>query len=165
MKRQSQPVRAVGIAFLFFLLSLNVASAAAQDLPVLQGRWVATAGGKQSYRGKWIGQALPGDPRTTHGSWTLTNEAGRTVLGGTWTARKAGQTWRGTWSAETQQGRSFSGTWKGDLPGGAGTGLQRMFEQAFEKEVSGSWRSGSLQGFWWLEGLRSPTQKPPPASR
>jgi len=128
---------------------------------ILSGEWTATVGAARTLRGKWIGQALPGEPEAVHGSWTLTNPAGKTVMTGMWAARKTSRGWQGTWSAEDRTERRASGTWRADAnPDLKGT-LQSMLELASRQELSGNWRSGGLRGHWWLKGKPSPAQRKP----
>ena len=131
-----------------------------QDSPVLQGSWVATAGESRTFRGRWIGQALPGQPDVLQGSWTLSDEFGKTQAWGTWSARRRGQTWAGTWSAQDQNRRQVSGTWKAEGGGTGGRNLQQLMERTLSTEVSGSWQSGRLQGYWWLKGSQSSPRNP-----
>src|SRR3990172_7898312 len=76
-----------------------------QDSPELRGSWVATAGESRTFRGRWTGQALPGQPNALQGSWTLSDEFGKPQAWGTWSARRRGQSWAGTWAAEDQNRR------------------------------------------------------------
>jgi hypothetical protein len=124
----------------------------AQEPPILKGEWTATAGPAQVYRGRWIGQALPGQPNALHGSWTLSGQTGKAILSGTWSARKSGRELRGTWAAQDQYGRSVSGTWGAAMPELAGLSLQQMLELSLERTISGTWRSGRLSGYWWISG-------------
>lgn len=124
----------------------------AQEAPIIRGEWTAAAGPARIYRGKWIGQALPGQPNALHGSWTLSGQTGKAVLSGTWSARKAGRELQGTWSAQDQYGRSVSGTWRSAAPELTGLTLQQMLELSLEGTISGTWRSGRLSGNWWIKG-------------
>jgi len=128
----------------------------AQEPPLVKGEWTATAGAAQVYRGRWVGQALPGQPNALHGSWTLSGQTGKTILSGTWSARKAGRELQGTWAAQDQYGRSVSGTWRTAVPELAGRSLQQMLELSLERTISGTWRSRRLSGHWWITGI-SPT--------
>lgn len=118
----------------------------------MQGEWTATAGPAGVYRGKWIGQALPGQPNALHGSWTLSGQTGNTILSGTWSARKAGRELQGTWSAQDQYGRSVSGTWRAEAPELTGRSLQQTLGLSLERTISGTWRGGRLSGNWWIKG-------------
>lgn len=141
---------AVFVAFLTF----------GQDSPELRGSWVATAGESRTFRGRWTGQALPGQPNALQGSWTLSDEFGKPQAWGTWSARRRGQGWAGTWSAQDQNQRQVSGTWKADGGGIGGRNLQQLIERTLATEVSGSWQSGRLQGNWWLKGSQSSSRNP-----
>lgn len=131
-----------------------------QDSPVLQGSWVATAGESRTFRGRWTGQALPGQPNALQGSWTLSDDFGKTQATGTWSARRSGRSWTGTWSAQDANRRQVSGTWKTAGEGIEGRNLQQLFERTLAAEVSGSWQSGRLQGYWWLKGSQSSSRNP-----
>ena len=139
-------------SLVFFIGSMGLCW---EEEPVFRGEWVATAGPTRSFRGKWIGQALPGDPNSLHGSWTLTGGAGRAILSGTWSARKTEQGWRGTWSAQDQHGRALSGTWRADESNGLRS-LKQLLERTLKTEVSGSWRTRGREGHWWLKGFSPP---------
>lgn len=142
------------------IIPLNSRPAPAQENPTLSGQWTATVGESRTFRGKWIGQALPGQPQAAHGSWTLTGETGRAALRGTWEAQKSARGWQGTWRATDQAGRLFSGTWKGEIEKALPGTLETMLELTTQRELSGSWRSGGLRGFWWLKGAAQPVERP-----
>jgi len=131
-----------------------------QDTQVLRGSWVATAGKSGTFRGRWTGQALPGQPNALQGSWTLSDEFGKPQAWGTWSARRRGQSWAGTWSAQDQNRRQVSGTWKAEDGGMEARNLQQLIERTLSTEVSGSWQSGKLQGYWWLKGSQSSPRNP-----
>ncbi len=133
------------------LLSKSV-EASPQQLPVFGGKWTATVGQDRTMRGRWIGQMLPGEPNSAHGSWTLTDKSGKTVMRGTWSARKLGDAWQGTWSAQSGAQRSAKGTWKADVAINPKDPLDSMMEL---QEASGTWQSGRLGGYWWLQGKPS----------
>ena len=138
------------------LAALGALNVCAQDqpdnAPVLSGRWLATVGDARTMRGKWIGQTLPGQPNEAQGSWTLSNDSGKTVMTGTWSAKKTAGGWQGSWSAEDRAGKHVSGTWKADPnPHLKGT-LQSMLELTSKQEIAGTWRSGGVRGDWWLKG-------------
>lgn len=124
----------------------------AQEAPIIRGTWTATVGPARVYRGKWLGQALPGQPNTLQGSWTLSGPTGKAVLRGTWSARRAGRALQGTWSAQDQYGRSLSGTWRAAAPEATGLSLQQVLELSLERTISGTWRSGRRSGNWWISG-------------
>jgi hypothetical protein len=125
--------------------------------PALRGTWTATAGPKDAYRGKWSAQALPGTPNAAHGSWALLNDAGHIVTEGTWSAQKSAHGWHGTWSAHIllgrpSFGRPLSGTWQAQVEDFKGKTFEGMLQRTLERQIAGSWRSGRLQGNWWLKG-------------
>lgn len=134
-----------------------VGGASAQEPPSFSGAWTATVGESRTLRGRWIGQMIPGEPSAAHGSWTLKNAAGKTAMSGTWSARKSPRGWHGTWSAQVEKGRAAAGTWKADLAPDPKATLQTLLELVAGEEIAGSWRSGRLQGFWWLTGKPSIT--------
>ena len=125
----------------------------AQQAPfAFHGRWTATAGPSQVFRGTWAAQVVPDTPNAAQGAWTLLSETGEVRLQGTWSALKVRSRWQGTWTARTLQGQSFSGTWNADITELSRKTLQQMLEWTAEKEVAGAWRSGRYQGNWWLKG-------------
>jgi hypothetical protein len=139
---------------LVVLLAVGIASG--EDPPILRGEWAATVGTSKTLSGRWIGQALPGEPNVMQGSWTLRDEWGRTILAGTWTARKKGGAWEGSWSASDKQGRTAFGAWIADNLHDPEKSLEGLIIQTSRKRVSGSWRSGGQQGSWWLKGSAPP---------
>ncbi len=138
---------------LFAALFLCSSGLPAQQAPfAFHGRWTATAGPSQAFRGTWTAQVLPDSPNVAEGSWTLLSETGEVRLQGTWSAEKVRSRWHGTWTARTSLGQSLSGTWNADVAEPGGKTLQQMLQRTAEKEIAGSWRSGRYQGYWWLEG-------------
>ena len=129
----------------------------AQDPPAISGTWTATVGDSQTLRGRWIGQSLPHDSMSAHGSWTLTGPSGKTALTGTWSARKSAKGWQGTWSAKAVTGRGAAGTWEADLPSEPNVTIQDFLERLSKQEIAGTWRSGRLAGSWWLKGKARPS--------
>jgi hypothetical protein len=123
-----------------------------EEPQVFRGEWLATAEAGRSLKGRWIGQALPGQPSAMHGSWTLSASGGRTVLRGTWSARKEGRGWSGTWSAEDQNGKKLSGTWLADHEDSQGPNLEDLFRRTLTGRASGSWQARGRRGHWWLKG-------------
>jgi len=131
---------------------LACCAAAQQAPPVLRGSWVATAGPKQVFRGRWSAQVLPGTKNAAHGSWTLLNASNQIVLEGTWSARKSARGWQGTWSGRKQKGGSMSGTWEAaDTDGFNGKTFEDLLKRTAEKQIAGSWQSRRAQGNWWLQ--------------
>jgi hypothetical protein len=129
----------------------------AQHTSTYSGTWTATVGESQTMHGRWIGQTIPDDPASAHGSWTLTGPSGKTALTGTWSANKTAKGWHGTWSAKAATGPAAAGTWKADLPSDPQATLQDFFERLSNQEIAGTWRSRRLAGSWWLKGKISPT--------
>ena len=116
------------------------------------GTWTATVGKSRTLHGRWVGQAIPGDPHSAHGSWTLTGRQGKSVLTGTWSARKTAQGWRGNWSAQASTGPTTGGTWRADLPADPESTLQDFLEKLSQEEIAGTWGSARLAGSWLLTG-------------
>jgi len=138
---------------LFVALLLGSSQLPAQQAPFeFRGRWTATAGSSQAFRGTWTAQVPPDSPNAAEGSWTLLSDTGEVRLYGTWSAQKARSCWQGTWTARTPRGQSFSGTWNADLTEIGSKTFKQMLEWTGEKEIAGSWRSGGSQGYWWLKG-------------
>jgi hypothetical protein len=134
------------------------ASALAQQAPAnppentLRGTWIASAGPTQMFRGRWWASLLPNTHNSAQGSWTLLSDSNQILLEGTWSARKSPAGWQGTWSARAGQGRSFSGTWTSALEDINVKTFQDMLKAALQKQISGSWQKGRMQGNWWLQG-------------
>ena len=131
----------------------------AQRNSTYSGTWTATVGESRTLYGRWIGQTIPDDPTSAHGSWTLTGPSGKTALTGTWTARKTANGWRGTWSAKAATGSGAAGTWKADLPPDPRSTLQDFLERLSNQEIAGTWRSSRLAGSWWLRGKIRPSTR------
>ena len=117
-----------------------------------RGTWMATAGPAHSFRGRWWASLLPTTPNAASGSWTLLSDTNQILLEGTWSARKSPRGWQGTWSARVGRGQTFSGTWMSDVTDLNDKTFEDMLTRAIEKQVSGSWQSGRMQGGWWLQG-------------
>jgi hypothetical protein len=58
--------------------------------------------------------------------------------------------------ARSRRGRPYSGTWQADAAGLSSKTLAEMLAATAKKVIAGSWRSGSYQGNWWLEGATPP---------
>jgi hypothetical protein len=155
----ARTTRLFRIGLIFPILFLGAPQGTPQHPPTIGGTWTATVGQSRTLRGRWVGQSLPDEPNRAHGSWTLTNDAGKTVMSGTWSARKASKGWEGTWSARDRGGRSAGGTWRAAMPGESKASLQSMLERCLKEEIAGTWRSGGRKGSWWLKG-RSPAPLP-----
>jgi hypothetical protein len=144
----------------FLLFTQGVTEGVSQRAPgqgssgVLYGRWTATAGPSQIFRGTWSAEISPRNANEAQGSWTLVNDSGEVTLEGTWLARKTGSHWRGTWRARTSHGRLFSGSWDAHLPDSKNQTFADLLKRTVEEEVAGFWQSGGYQGNWWLTGLK-----------
>ena len=154
------------LAFLLFTLCLtqcatpsitervNKGALGQESSGVLYGRWTATAGPSQIFRGTWSAEISPRNANEAQGSWTLVNDSGEVTLEGTWSARKTGSRWTGTWRARTSHGRLFSGSWDAHLPESKKQTFADLLKRTVEEEVAGFWQSGRYQGNWWLTGLK-----------
>jgi len=114
-----------------------------------RGTWAASAGSR-TFHGRWWAQPLAKPSDGAYGSWTLLSDSNQIILEGKWSARKFSTSWQGAWSARVGSGKSFSGTWTLDRP--EGKTFEDVLKQTLEKQVTGSWRSGRMQGNWWLMG-------------
>lgn len=156
MAKKASGSRYPGLVSLALAGWLACAALFAQPSPTLRGEWTATTEPSRVYRGKWIGQALAGQPNAAHGSWTLSGEGGKAILSGTWSARKAGRQLQGTWSAQDQYGRSVAGTWQAETPELSSLSLEQMLQVSLQRVVSGTFRSGRLRGNWWIRAFSAP---------
>ena len=133
--------------------ALLVAGAArAADAPALQGAWAATNTGGSVFRGTWSADIAVATPDVALGTWTLLDERGAAVMGGTWSARKAPRGWRGAWSARVAvTNQILSGTWEADdrTLEGAKT-FRDMLARSGQTQIAGVWRMGRTHGNWWL---------------
>lgn len=136
------------------ILLLGSCALGQQAPAIFEGSWIASAGQKDIFRGRWSGQALLRTRNAAHGSWLLLNDKKQTVLQGTWSAQKSAAGWQGTWSARTLQGQSVAGTWTANLADFKGKTFEDMLQRAAEKQIAGFWRSARMQGYWWLQNLR-----------
>jgi hypothetical protein len=114
-----------------------------------RGAWAASAG-PRTFHGRWWAQLVAGTANAANGSWTLLSDSNQILLEGTWSARKSPRGWEGTWSARLNSGKAFSGTWMSDMT--EGKTFEDMLKQTLEKQVTGSWHTGRMQGNWWLMG-------------
>lgn len=114
-----------------------------------RGAWAASAG-PRAFHGRWWAQVLAHSPNAASGSWTLLSDANQIVLEGTWSAKKFVSGWQGTWTARPNSGQVFSGTWSSEMTDGKT--LEDMLQKTLEKQVTGEWRKGRMQGNWWLMG-------------
>lgn len=140
---------------LFAALFLASGVLAQGPAPELRGSWTATAG-PQTFHGSWGAESSRRAPDSAQGYWTLLNDADERIMEGSWSARKTASRWHGTWTARTAQGRSFSGSWDADMPDSPESKdktFADMLTRTLEKDVGGSWRSGSYGGTWSLRGI------------
>jgi len=117
-----------------------------------RGTWMATAGPTHSFHGRWWASLLPATHNAANGSWTLLSDTNQILLEGKWSARKSSRAWQGTWSARVDGGQTFSGTWTCDVTDLDDKTFEDMLKRTIEKQVSGSWQRGRMQGGWWLQG-------------
>jgi hypothetical protein len=116
------------------------------------GKFSASIGRSEQVRGRWSGQ---GDTKNSgSGSWILLNDSNQVIAEGTWTAQKTGAAWTGTWRAWVKGSRQYSGSWQAELEGFSGKSFEDMLNHTLEQQVMGSWRSGKLEGNWWLQGTK-----------
>jgi hypothetical protein len=123
-----------------WILAVNlllVSYAVAQQAPpVLRGSWIATAGSKRTFQGRWSAQVLPPSKNVALGSWTLLGENNQIVLEGTWSARKLADGWQGTWTARIE-GRTVSGMWNAVMTDFNGKTFEDMLKRTAERA---NWR-------------------------
>jgi hypothetical protein len=136
------------------LVAILAAHAAAAEAPAkLEGVWSATNASKQVFRGFWTAEVAPATPDVALGTWSMVDDHGKTVMGGTWSARHTPRGWRGAWSARIGAGNDVvSGTWEADdsTLKGAKT-FRDMLARAGQKQIAGVWRMGHAHGNWWLQ--------------
>jgi hypothetical protein len=123
--------------------------------PALEGIWTATKADGEVFRGTWSAEVVAATPNVAVGSWTLTNESGRGLMQGTWSARKAPRGWRGAWSARiAPTGKVVSGTWEADDSTLQGRKtFAELLRQTAVTQIAGAWRAGHARGNWWLKSL------------
>ena len=140
---------AAGILLLVLCLSLF---AAAQASPAaIEGTWKASVG-DVVFHGKWTAVLRSATPNEANGAWTLLNDSNDVMTQGSWSARNQAAGWQGTFTARAKSGGSYSGVWSAALNGSTAKSLSDMLRLALEKEVTGGWRSGRLQGYWRIQG-------------
>jgi hypothetical protein len=139
-------------AVLLAVSALAQQSSANPDVHMFRGTWIATAGPTQMFRGRWWASVLPNAKNSVRGSWTVLSNANQILLKGTWSAQKSPRGWQGTWSARIAKGRAFSGTWTSNLADISTKTFEDMLKAALEKQISGSWQKGRMQGTWWIQG-------------
>ena len=122
------------------------ASALAASGAELRGAWSAVSGGL-NLAGTWTAEAHR--EGGVVGTWTLRDAAGRTLMGGGWSASKAPQAWSGAWRA-TIVGRAgeYVGTWTSATPLARRAPLEDMLESALNALVTGTWKTGVYSGSW-----------------
>ena len=152
------------VAILTLVLTLPLLTGVQAEQSVLRGSWAATVGQQRVLQGTWAATIQTATPDAAQGTWTLLDKANRVVLQGTWSAEKSPKGWHGTWAARvasprgaggrTASGQSYTGTWQASSKIVSGRTFAEMFEQTLRDQISGSWRSGRLQGNWSLRGFQ-----------
>jgi hypothetical protein len=157
----SRARRAAALAASLLLAAACAARAADVGAPApLAGTWTATAAGGRVLRGTWSAEVAAATPDVALGAWTLVDDRGTTILGGTWSARRAGKGWRGAWSARVgDSSHVLSGTWQADDRTLAGQKTFRdLLARAAETQIAGVWRLGRAHGNWWLGEPTAPAR-------
>jgi hypothetical protein len=137
-------------------LALGATARAAEPATSFTGVWSATNRGGQVFRGAWSADVAVATPDVALGTWTLVDDHGSPVMGGTWSARKQPRGWRGAWSARVATSREIlSGTWGADdrTLAGAKT-FGDLLRRTAEEQIAGVWRMGRARGNWWLSAAR-----------
>jgi hypothetical protein len=152
----------VAITTIALSLALTVCAVAQETPSVLRGSWTATIGASRVIGGSWTATIDSAKPDAARGAWVLVDEGNRVVLEGTWSAEKSPRGWQGTWSARVGTGSSragrgaasrvLSGSWRADIKDPNVRTLAEMLHRAIVDGVTGSWRSGALEGGWRLKG-------------
>ena len=121
--------------------------------PKVSGIWTAQKKGGDIYRGGWTAELTAATPNIALGSWNLTNEMGRILMQGTWSARKVPKGWRGAWSARiAPAGDMISGTWEADDSTLKGRKtFADLLRHTAVTQIAGAWRAGHAAGTWWLQ--------------
>jgi hypothetical protein len=148
-QRCSRPLMIAGL--------LLACLATAQNRPpdarkTCRGTWIATVAQSRTFRGRWWASLVGDIHNAASGSWTLLGDSNQIVLEGTWSARKSAQGWQGSWSAKVGRGAPVSGTWTSNTPDLTAKTLEDLLQSTIERQVAGSWKSGRVQGNWWLQG-------------
>jgi hypothetical protein len=145
---------AISVFVLLLMALATVAAAQAQQRSTVRGSWAATIGSRPALQGTWSAELRTSSPETAQGTWTLIDASGNVVANGTWSASRAPDSWSGTWSARASSGgRTRSGTWRADVKQKPST-FADLLRSTLESQLSGSWRSGGLQGRWALTASR-----------
>jgi hypothetical protein len=116
-----------------------------------RGTWIATFTSR-TFRGRWWASLVGDIHNAASGSWTLLSDSNQIMLEGTWSAKKSAQGWQGNWSATVGRGAPFRGTWTSNAPDLTAKTLEDLLQSTINRQVSGAWRSGRMQGNWWLQG-------------
>jgi hypothetical protein len=150
------------------ILMLTLCAFAQEPPPAIRGTWTATAGPNQVFRGNWSAAFLSSTSNAAQGSWVLLNNANQVVLEGTWSAEKSARGWQGRWSARIATGRAsprgssagrlVSGTWQAEMKDPKTKSLAELLQRTLQDQITGSWRSGGLEGHWWLKGTGDSTR-------
>ncbi|HEX4403297.1 MAG TPA: hypothetical protein VH560_00610 [Polyangia bacterium] len=153
MRRRAALIAVVALIALGVMT--NAARAAAPAAPV-SGFGEATNRAGQVFRGAWSADIALATPDVAVGTWTLVDDHGNRVMGGTWSARQARRGWHGAWSARVAATNAIlSGTWDADdrTLAGAKT-FDDLLRRTAEKQIAGVWRLGRARGDWWLSAAR-----------
>jgi len=145
-----------GATFVLLLALALGATARAAAASTFSGVWSATNRGGQVFRGAWSADVALATPDIALGSWTLVDDHGNAVMGGTWSARRVARGWHGAWSARVATSNEIlSGTWDADdrTLAGAKT-FGDLLGRTAEKQIAGVWRMGRARGNWWLTAAR-----------
>jgi hypothetical protein len=135
------------------LLAGSASGAAPAPAASFKGVWIATNAAKQAFRGFWTAEVAVATPNVALGTWSMTDERGKELMRGTWTARQMPHGWRGAWSARIGgSNQVVSGTWEADdsTLKGART-FRDMLARTAEKQIAGVWHMGHAHGDWWLK--------------
>src|SRR5262249_28483166 len=120
-------IRMILLPVLGAVLFSSAAATKAEPPPVFEGTWIVTLGTQMVFHGRWAAQALPDDRDTVQGSFSMLNDAGEVVGGGTWSARRAKRGFQGKWSSRGANGATYTGSFDAHLPGFKGKTLEDMF--------------------------------------
>jgi hypothetical protein len=147
-------MRRAALVVVAVALTLSAGRAgAAPAAPALEGVWTATNAAKQVFRGFWAADVAVATPNVAVGTWSMTDERGKEVMRGTWSARQRPHAWRGAWSARIGgSDQVVSGTWEADTSTLKGAKTFRdMLARTASQQVAGVWHMGHAHGNWWLK--------------
>lgn len=148
-------------AFVLAVVLLVGCCAWAKKSPkVLRGRWTATDGPGQIFRGTWSAVITSRKPDAAQGYWSMLSASGQILGAGHWSAKKTGHGWQGTWKARDGNHRPVSGKWDADISSPSDSTLAKMLESTATKIVDGHWQYGGHGGKWWLHGSTQPSFQP-----